>query len=181
MVMVLASIPSAHSVMSMVPDSTVSQSVSSSLETVMPSSPQEMARVIFPNTALSFAWMPSSFAVTEMSPPAIRRSSLQTMPCRYSAVTLRLPAPLMVRSSLENMAPRMLFSTAVSEYSAPLVKEFSVPSARVRKTLSASSMSRAALSEQETTAPFRRIQVFPLVLEVSSTMTDPSVSVPCRT
>ena len=62
------------------------------------------------------------------------RSSLLTMPCPTFAVTVSLPSPLHVRSSFENMT-----ASASSVIVAPTVLErtFSLPLARVMKTLSA--------------------------------------------
>ena len=76
-------------------------------------------------------------AFTVILPPVITRSSFETIPCLYSALISRLPAPFRVRSALLNIAPSTVFSS-VSVYSAPPPNTFLLPSASVRKTLSAS-------------------------------------------
>ena len=93
-----------------------------------------------------------------MLPPAITMSSLASMPCLVPPDTVRLPLPLIVRSSRAKITPPRFSVSAVSDQVSPLVMRFSVPSASVRKTLSACSTRKAESSEQVMSAPSSRIQ-----------------------
>ncbi len=64
------------------------------------------------------------------------RSFFETIPCPAAAWTAREPLPFKVRSSFENIAASILFSSIAIKESPP-ESVFCVPFARVRKTLSA--------------------------------------------
>ena len=91
---------------------------------------------------LSLPERPCLAASTVSVPEAILRSSFETTPWPSSQLTERLPVPLIVRSHLEKIAPSAFTSPIAA--SAPAAETvFSVPSASVRKTLSALSATMA--------------------------------------
>ena len=130
-------IPSPAAVMSSEPDSIYRYPFSTSFAVKSPSSPAVTVIAASLIRILSFAWIASSAAVIVIFPPVMTRSSLADTPCLYCAVTSRLPLPFIVRSSWAKIAPSVPSLSAVSEYSAPLLRIFWLSCASVRKTLSA--------------------------------------------
>ena len=141
----------------------------------MPSSPAFRFSCASMIQRLSLTCRASAAASTVIDPPVRTSSSLQTIPLSSAAVTVRLPVPLIVRSSREKIAPSMP-AVRFSVEKPKVVRLFSLPSARLRNTLSACSTSRHAPVEHEISAPSSMIQT--LALPSASTITQPSARVP---
>ena len=107
--------PSSEAVTRRVPDSTYMYPFSVSFDVTIPSSPPVAVIEASFMRMLSLAWIASAAAVTEIVPPVITRSSFAVMPCIYRASTVRLPLPLIVRSSCAKIAPSVPSARAVSE------------------------------------------------------------------
>ena len=114
----------------------------------IPSSPASMFNNALHIFTSSFTWIASEAEVMDISPPAICSASLDSMPCLYSDVMIRLPFPLIVRSSWVKTVPFAPSSFASSQYSSPEARVFTVPSLSVMNTFSACLTYTAALSEQ---------------------------------
>ena len=168
-----ALMPSPAAVAVSVPDSQYS-SLSSPVSEI-PSSPAFRFSFASMIRRLSLTCSASAAASTVTVPPVKISSSLQTIPLSSPAVMVRLPVPLIVRSSREKTAPSM----PVVRFSAEkprVVSRFSLPSARLRNTLSACSTSKHAPVEQVISTPSSMIQI--LALLSASTITLPSARVP---
>ena len=141
----------------------------------MPSSPAESVRSASAMRRVSLACRASPSAVTVMLPPAMIRSSFETIPFSQAARTSRLPVPFRARSSRENSVP----STPAARTSSPkplVSSRLTVPSARVRKTFSACSTRMQASSLQPISAPLSWIHTLDSLF--ASTTRCPSSRVP---
>ena len=129
---------------------------SSEFSACMPSVPLVIVRLPSAIRTLSLQSMPFFAAVMLYVPQVIFRSSLQTMPCAVSQLTVSVPVPLSVRSDFENTAPSVLLSVGNSPV------EASVPPAAVvvTNTLSALFTYSAASPAQVTDAPSSTICTF---------------------
>ena len=134
-----ASIPSPSLVIVKLPFSIYTKPFSSSsvFSLCMPSLSAVRSNVPPAILTLSFPDKACFPASTTYSPLVMTKSSFDTIPCPFSHVTSRLPAPLRVKSLLEKIAASILLSSIASN--SPLVHTvFVEPSVVVIKTLSAS-------------------------------------------